>query len=89
MPTNKLDFFAKLLEAAKNGTTSGHIASQSGTHQELVDNSLSLLTDLDLLTKERNSPVLFVTTEKGIRFLLDYQHLKKQLGSEGRVRENP
>jgi len=89
VPTSKLDLFAKLLEAVKNGTTNSQMAAQSGTHQELVDSSLNLLADLDLLTKEQNSPVSFFTTQKGIQFLHDYLRLKEQVSLEGRTREKP
>jgi len=81
MTKSKLDFFTQLLEAAKNGATKAQITSQTSTRQELVDNSLDLLADLNLLTKAHNSPVSFVTTQKGLQFLHDYQHLRKELGS--------
>lgn len=82
MPRSKLDLFAQLLEACTNGTTRALIASQTDGHQEVVDDALCLLTDLDLLTKAHNSPVSFVTTQKGLQFLHDYQHLRKELSSE-------
>ena len=89
MTKSKLDFFAQLLEAAINGTTGDQVASLAGMHQELVDDSLCLLADLDLLTKAHNSPISFSTTQKGLRFLQDYQSLKQRLGSERSVEESP
>jgi len=62
MPRSKLDLFAQMLEACRNGTTRVQITSQADTHQEVVDNAISLLTALDLLTKANNSPVSLVTT---------------------------
>jgi len=82
MSRSKLDLFAKVLEMARNGTTGAKIASQENLQRELVDSSLRLLTNLDLLMETRNSPVSFVTTQKGCQFLQDYQHLAKRLNSE-------
>jgi len=89
MTISRLDFFTQLLEAAKNGTTKAQITSQISIRQELVDNSLDLLTDLNLLTKAHNSPVSFVTTQKGLQFLHDYQHLRKELSSERNAVKEP
>jgi len=89
MSGSKLDLFAQLLEAAKKGTTSAHIASQAGIHQELVHNSLCFLADLSLLKKAHNSPISFITTPKGLQFLDDYRHLKTQLSLEGSTLEKP
>jgi len=89
MPRSKLDLFTQMLEACKNGTTRLQITSQTDTHQEVVDNALCLLTDLDLLTKAHNSPISFVTTQKGLQFLNDYQHLKKELSSERKAVKEP
>lgn len=89
MTKTKLDFFAQLLEAAKNGITGDQVASQAGTHHELVDDSLCLLADLDLLMKAHNSPISFTTTQKGLRFLQDYQRLKQQFTNEGSTEEKP
>ncbi len=89
MTKSKLDFFAQLLEEAKNGTTRGQVASQVGMPRKLVDDSLTLLADLNLLTKARNSPVSFATTQKGLRFLQDYQRLKQQFSSGRSVEERP
>ncbi len=89
MTKSKLDFFAQLLEVAKNGTTRGQVASHVGMPQKLVNDSLSLLADLNLLTEARNSPVSLTTTRKGLRFLQDYQRLKQQFSSERHVEEKP
>jgi len=89
MLRNKLDFFAQLLEAAKNGTTEDRAASRVDMHQKLVSDSLCLLADLDLLTKAQNSPISFATTQKGLQFLQDYQRLKQQLSSKRNVEEKP
>ena len=89
MTKSRLDFFAQLLEAAINGTTGDQVASLAGMHQELVDDSLCLLEDLSLLTKAHNSPISFTTTQKGLRFLQDYQRLKQQFSSERSVEEKP
>jgi predicted transcriptional regulator len=86
MSKNKLEFLVHVLETARNGTTRERIASQAEAHHGLVDNSLSLLKDLNLLTEMHNSPVSFVTTEKGLQFLHDYERLTKQLGSDDRLK---
>jgi predicted transcriptional regulator len=82
MPKSKLDFLAHVLETARNGITREQIASQTDMPHELVDNSLSLLKDLSLLTEKHNSPIAFVTTGKGLQFLHDYDKLAKQIGSD-------
>jgi len=89
MTISKLDLFAQLLEVCTNGTTRALITPQAGGHQEVVDDALCLLTDLNLLTKARNSPVSFVTTQKGLQFPHDYQHLRKELGSETDAAKEP
>ncbi len=81
MSRSKLDLFAQLLEIAKNGATGDSIAAQMDVHERIVDSSLSLLTDLDLLKEAHNSPVSFVTTEKGLQFLTEYQGLTRKLSS--------
>ena len=86
MSKSKLDFLAHVLETARNGTTRERIASQADAHHGLVDNSLSLLKDLSLLIETHNSPVSFVTTEKGLQFLHDYERLTKQLGSDDHLK---
>ena len=86
MPRSKLDFFAHVLETARNGTTRELIACKSDAYDGLVDNSLNLLKDLNLLAERRNSPVSLVTTEKGLRFLQDYSRLTKQLDSDDHLR---
>jgi predicted transcriptional regulator len=73
-----------LLETARKGTTREQIASQADAHCGLVDSSLSFLKDLDLLAEMHNSPISFVTTEKGSKFLHDYERLTKQLDSDGK-----
>jgi predicted transcriptional regulator len=86
MPRSKLDFLAHVLETARTVTTREQIASQADAHNGLVDNSLSLLKDLNLLAERHNSPVSFVTTEKGRQFLQDYSRLTKQLGSDDHMK---
>ncbi len=87
MPKSKLDFFAQLLEEARNGTIGDHVVSQTGMQQELLNDSLCLLADLNLLTKAHNSPISFTTTQKGLQFLQDYKRLKQQFSSERVVEE--
>ena len=84
MTRSRLDLLAHILETARNGTTKDRIASQAGGHQEMINYSLSLLRDLNLLIETRNSPVSFVATQKGLQFLHDYEQLTKQLISEER-----
>ena len=67
MSKSKLDFLAQVLKTARDGTTRERIASQAEAHRGLVDHSLSLLKDLNLLTETYNSQVSFVTTEKGLQ----------------------
>jgi predicted transcriptional regulator len=86
MPKSKLDFFAHVLEAARKGTTRELIASENDACHGLVENSLNLLKDLNLLAERHNSPVSFVTTEKGLQFLQDYSRLTKQLDSDDHLR---
>ncbi len=89
MHKSRLDFFAELLEAAKHGTTDDQAASQTGTPQKLVDESLCLLADLNLLTKAHHSPVSFATTQRGLQFLQDYQRLKQRFSGETSVDGRP
>lgn len=81
MPRSRLDFLAHVLETARNGTTRERIVSQADARDDLVDNSLSLLKSLNLLREEHNSPVSFITSEKGHQFLRDYEKLNKQVNS--------
>jgi predicted transcriptional regulator len=72
MHRSKLDFLAHVLQAARNGTTRERMTFQIDASHGLVDISLDLLKDLNLLAERHNSPVSFVTTEKGHQFLQDY-----------------
>jgi predicted transcriptional regulator len=89
MTRSKLDLLAYLLETARNTTTRTMIASQLSQNPELIDNSLTLLTDLGLLSETHNSPISFVATHKGLQFLSDYKHLREQLPFEKEIKENP
>lgn len=82
MPTPKLDLFAQVLKIATNGTTGEKIAVHANLHRELVDDSISLLTDLNLLTEKHNSPPSLITTQKGLAFLRDYQKITEKLAAE-------
>ena len=82
MPRTKFDLIAHMLKTARNGTTGEKIAVQTKLHQELVADSISLLTDLNLLTEKHNSPTSLVTTPRGLKFLRDYQKLTEKLASE-------
>ncbi len=82
MLKSKLDVLAQMLEMAEIGTTKNKIAFQMDLHHELVDKSLNLLTNLDLLKETRNSPISFVITQKGLQFLHDYLNLKKEMAVE-------
>ena len=79
MPRTKLDLFAQVLEKARNETTEEKIAAQTNLRRELVSDSISLLTDLNLLTEKHNSPASLLTTQRGLEFLHDYQELTEKL----------
>lgn len=81
MPRNKFDIFAKVLEMAKKGTTKTRIVSQANLNQKVAKHSVRLLLDLNLLVETHNSPVSYFTTEKGLRFLYEYNSLKRLLNS--------
>jgi predicted transcriptional regulator len=89
MTKSKLDLLAHLLETARNSTTKTRIESQWSRNPELIDHSLTLMTNLGLLSETHNSPVSFVTTRKGLQFLSDYKHLREQLPFEKEIREKP
>jgi len=86
MPKSKLDFLAYVLETARKGTTKELIASENDLCHGLIDDSMNLLKDLGLLAERHNSPVSFVTTEKGLQFLQDYSRLTKQLDFDSHLK---
>jgi len=79
MTISKLDLLAYLLETARNSTTRTRMVSQWSQDPKLIDDSLSLLTDLGLLSETHNSPTSFVATRKGLQFLSDYSRLREQI----------
>jgi predicted transcriptional regulator len=82
MLRGKLDIFADVLEVARKGATKTRIISQANLNQKVATCSLSLLVDLDLLAEKHNSPVSYITTEKGLRLLQEYHHMKRLLDSK-------
>ena len=80
--SKKIDTFVKVLEAARNETTENKIVSECDLNRKLATHLLKLLLDLDLLDKKQNSPISYLTTEKGLRFLQEYRQLKVSFDSE-------
>jgi len=79
MKRSRFDLLAYLLETARNSTTKTRIVSQWSQDPKLIDDSLSLLTNLGLLSETHNSPVSYVATQKGLQLLSDYSRLREQL----------
>lgn len=82
MTRSRLDLLTYVLETARNNTTRTRIVSQWSQDPKLIDDSLSLLANLGLLSETHNSPVSFVATQKGLQFLSDYRRLREQLPLE-------
>jgi predicted transcriptional regulator len=82
MTRSKLDIFAQILEVAKSGKTKTAIVSQVNLNQQLATSTLKLLLDLDLVSEKRNSPTAYLTSERGLRFLREYQYLRQILESK-------
>ncbi len=82
MTRSKLDIFAEVLETAKVAKTKTAIVSQVNLNQQLATSTLKLLVDLGLVSEGRNSPTAYLTSERGLRFLQEYQNLQRTLESK-------
>ena len=82
MTRSKLDIFAEVLEATKIGKTKTAIVSQVNLNQRLATSTLKLLVDLGLVSERRNSPTAYLTSERGLRFLQEYENLRRILESK-------
>lgn len=89
MTRSKLDLLAYLLETARSSTTRTRMESQWSQDPKLIDDSLSLLTNLGLLSETHNSPISFAATRKELQFLSDYRRLSEQLSFKKEAAEKP
>lgn len=82
MTRSKLDIFAQILEKSKKGSTKTNLIGQANLNQKFATSALELLVDLDLLTARSNSPTSYFTSDKGLKFLQEYEHMQNLLEPE-------
>ncbi len=67
---------AKILRVAAKGSKEEELMEQCRLDSMVLENYLSALTELRLLTVEKKSETLYRTTEKGLDFLRIYFRLR-------------
>ena len=78
MRRNKLDISAELLYVAKNGAKKTHLVYKANLNFMLVKKYLARLTENGLLESVNE---IFYTTDKGARFLDQYEIMKPMSGT--------
>jgi predicted transcriptional regulator len=67
---------AKILRVAAKGSKEDEIMDRCKLDSEALDNYLSALAELNLLTLENNDETCYRTTGKGLQFLKTYHKLR-------------
>ncbi len=72
-----LDTFADILKVAKKGTTKTAILHEANLTRALLHSSLSFLIGSNLLGVDTTNNKIYRTSDKGLRFLKEYNELKR------------
>jgi predicted transcriptional regulator len=73
---NEVQVVAKILRVAAKGSKEGEIMNRCKLDSMTVENYLSALAELSLLTFDDKDEMCYRTTEKGIEFLNTYHRLR-------------
>ncbi|MCW4014753.1 MAG: winged helix-turn-helix domain-containing protein [Candidatus Bathyarchaeota archaeon] len=73
---NEVQVVAKILRVAAKGSKEAEIMDRCKLDSMTVENYLSALTELSLLTVKDDSDMYCQTTEKGLEFLNTYHRLR-------------
>jgi predicted transcriptional regulator len=73
---NEINVVAKILRVAAKGSKEDEIMDKCKLDSTALDNYLSALAELNLLTMEDKEDICFRTTEKGLQFLKTYHKLR-------------
>jgi len=80
MRRNNMDISAELLYVAKNGAKKTHLVYKANLNFALVKKYLTRLTENGLLESVNG---IFFTTDKGTKFLDQYEIMKPMSGTHG------
>jgi predicted transcriptional regulator len=67
---------AEILRVAAKGSAEDEIMNRCKLDSTALDNYISALAELDLLTMEDKAEICYRTTEKGLQFLKTYHNLR-------------
>ena len=73
---NEVKVVAEILRVAAKGSKEGEIMDRCKLDTTAVENYLSALAELNLLTMEDDEGMRYRTTEKGLEFLKTYHRLR-------------
>jgi len=73
---NEFKVVAKILRVAAKGSKEGEIKDRCKLDSMALDNYLSALAELNLLTTEDSDGMCYRTTKKGLEFLNTYHRLR-------------
>ena len=73
---NEVKVVAKILQVAAKGSKEGEIMNRCKLDSMTVENYLSALAELSLLTFDDKKEMCYRTTEKGLEFLNTYHRLR-------------
>jgi len=80
MRRNNMDISAELLHVAKNGAKKTHLVYKANLNFALIKIYLTRLSENGLLESVNG---IFFTTDKGAKFLDQYENMKPMSGTHG------
>jgi len=86
---DKLFIIAEILEIAREGTLKTQIMYRANLSFTQLNQYLKLLTEIKLLEKvKKNDKSIYLTTEKGMKFLQNYREISQLLMTENKKNGN-
>ena len=73
---NEVQVVAKILRMAAKGSKEGEIMDRCKLDSMTMENYVSALAELSLLTVDENEDLFYRTTDKGLEFLNTYHRLR-------------
>ena len=78
---SRIDIIAQILDTAEHGAKKTHIMYQCNLSYRQLTGYLTLLNDMQLLTRNQKAPSTYQATQKGKNFTKAYKNMKAILTS--------
>ncbi len=79
---SRIDIIANILNTAEHGAKKTHIMYQCNLSYRQLTGYLTLLNDMNLLTKNPKNPSTYQVTQKGKNFTQAYKNMKAILDTK-------